>query len=113
MIRGSLLPVGPLALLILIACSRKEQLSSAEIQGQWLYDDHCAGCHETPHPDLRKQPPNLHGLFLRRSLPSGALATDKQIRETIIEGRGTMPAFEQRLRKDDVDDLVSYLHRLK
>jgi len=84
-----------------------------EIQGQWLYDDHCAECHENPHPELRKQPPNLHGLFLAKALPSGAPATDEQVSKTIIEGRGTMPAFDKRLREADARELVAYLHKLK
>jgi mono/diheme cytochrome c family protein len=117
MIRGSLLLVGFYAAFILMACARKEQpsepLSNAEIEGQWLYDTHCAECHENPQPDLHKQPPNLHGLFLRKSLPSGVPAEDEQVRETIIEGRGTMPAFDRRLREEDVKDLVKYLRKLK
>ena len=117
MIRGSLVLAGFFAAFMLMACTRKEQpseqLSSAEIAGQWLYESHCAECHENPHPELRKQPPKLHGLFLRKTLPSGDPATDEQIRKTIIEGRGTMPAFDQRLREEDVKDLVKHLHRLR
>jgi mono/diheme cytochrome c family protein len=48
-----------------------------------------------------------------KSLPSGAPATDAQVRKTIIEGRGTMPAFDQRLSEEEVNDLVKYLHTLK
>ncbi|MGO9862385.1 MAG: c-type cytochrome [Terriglobales bacterium] len=117
MVRGPLLLAGLLAAFLLIACARKEQaggtLSNAEIEGQWRYDTRCAGCHENPQPDLHKQPPNLHGLFIRTSLPSGAPVSDEQIRKTIIEGRGTMPAFDRYLRKEDVRDLVKYLHTLK
>ena len=53
------------------------------------------------------------GLFLAKSLPSGAPATEEQVRMTILEGRGTMPAFDRRLREEDAKDLVKYLHRLK
>jgi mono/diheme cytochrome c family protein len=88
------------------------QASNAELEGEWLYENNCAECHETLHPDLLKQPPNLHGLFRRRVLPSGAPLTDAQIRTTIIEGRGTMPAFDQRLREEDVDNLIRFLQRL-
>ncbi len=123
MLRGLLL-TGVLAVFLsmacLMACERKpqrgeasgEQASSKEIQGQWLYENNCAECHENPQPDLHKQPPNLHALFRRGSLPSGAPATAAQIRTTIIEGRGTMPAFDQRLREEDVDHLVRYLRQL-
>jgi len=35
------------------------------------------------------------------------------VRKTIIEGIGTMPAFDQRLTSKDLDDLVKYLHIMK
>jgi mono/diheme cytochrome c family protein len=117
MARGVLPVAGLLAALLLLGCGEKqqrsEQLSKAEIEGQWRYENDCAECHENPQPDLHKQPPNLHGLFLRKSLPSGAPATDAQVRKTIVGGRGTMPAFDRRLREQDVGDLVKYLHQLK
>jgi len=103
------------ALAMPMACSRQGGacLSEDEMQGRALFEDHCAPCHQDTHPELRKQPPKLEGLFQSKSLPSGAPATDAQVRKTIIEGRGTMPAFDQRLSKEDVDDLVKYLHTLK
>ena len=117
MVRGPLLLAGLLAALLLMVVRGKtaagRTLSNAEIEGQWRYEDNCAECHENPQPDLHKQPPSLHGLFLRKSLPSGAPATDAQVRQTIVEGRGTMPAFDRRLREEDVGDLVKYLHQLK
>ena len=96
-----------------MACSHQPYLSEDEMQGRALFELHCAPCHQDTHPDLRKQPPKLEGLFQSKSLPSGAPATDAQVRKTIIEGRGTMPAFDQRLSEEDVDDLVRYLHTLK
>ncbi|MGA7294634.1 MAG: cytochrome c [Terriglobales bacterium] len=115
-VRGLLPLAGLLALSLLVACEQKpptERLTNAEIAGEWLYDNNCAPCHENPQPDLHKQPPNLHGLFLRQSLPSGEPATDADVRKTIIEGHGTMPAFDQRLRQVDVNNLVKYLHTLR
>jgi mono/diheme cytochrome c family protein len=35
------------------------------------------------------------------------------VSKTIIEGRGTMPAFDKRLREADARELVAYLHKLK
>jgi len=86
---------------------------AAEQRGGILFDRHCADCHEESNPDLKKQPPKLEGLFRSKLLPSGSPATDEQVRKTIIEGRGTMPAFDRRLREQDFDDLVKYLHTLK
>ena len=73
----------------------------------------CAPCHEQELPDLKVQPPHLEGIFQRKRLPSGAPATDAQVRKTIIHGRGTMPAFDQRLGDADLRDMLSYLHNLK
>jgi mono/diheme cytochrome c family protein len=124
MVRRVLLPSVSLALFLFLACSKKPaaklqpnghqsaQASHAELEGEWLYENNCAECHETSHPDLLKQPPNLHGLFRRKSLPSGAPLTSAQIRTTVLEGRGTMPAFDQRLREQDVDNLIRFLQKL-
>jgi len=101
-------------LALLAGCSWfGNRLTDDETRGRALFLLHCADCHQSAHPDLHKQPPKLEGLFQSKTLPSGAPATDAQVRTTIIEGRGTMPAFDQRLSGKDVDDLVRYLHTLK
>ena len=70
-------------------------------------------CHENPPPDLLKEPPKLRGIFSSKTLPSGAPATDEQVRKVIIEGLGTMRAFYKRVKDDDVRDIIAYLHTLK
>ena len=107
MVRRLLLRAGFLAAFLLLGCDKKQRVSApptqrpsnAAIEGQWLYENDCAESHENPQPDLHKQPPNLHGLLRRKSLPSGAPATEAQVRKTIIEGLGTMPAFDHRCAK--------------
>lgn len=89
------------------ACDRQTMV---EQRGEELFEMNCAPCHEASNPQLKKQPPRLEGLFRSKTLPSGARATDGQVRKTIIYGIGTMPAFDQRLSNEDVDDLVKYLH---
>ena len=91
------------------SCSDRQ----AEYRREVLFQQNCAVCHEAPNPELKKQPPKLEGLFQRKTLPSGAPATDEQVRRTIIKGIGTMPAFDQRLSTEDVNDLLAYLHELK
>ena len=111
-----LLPLGICLVLAMAACSRQQQtgLDPQEVSaGEYAYEVHCGECHDQPHPDLLKQPPNLHGIFSRKTLPSGVPATDKQVGRTIIEGRGTMPAFDKRLTNEELDELVQYLHTLK
>jgi mono/diheme cytochrome c family protein len=103
-----------LFLSLLASCSKgdRSQLTDAQMRGHALFDVHCADCHNGTNPDLLKQPPRLHGLFMAKALPSGAPATDIEVRRTIIEGKGTMPAFDRRLQLQDIDDLLKYLHTL-
>lgn len=108
-VRSAFLVVAVLEfVLMLTACSPNE----SEQRGQELFDLHCSPCHEGPTPDLKKQPPRLEKLFEAKHLPSGAPATDKQVRKTIIEGIRTMPGFDQRLSDQDLNDLIAYLHTL-
>ena len=103
------------ALLLLISgCSQTGSSASANSggHGRELYQLHCLDCHEGNNLNLRKQPPKLNGLFRAKTLPSGAPLTDEEIRKTIIEGRGIMPAFDQRLSDKDVEQLIKYLHTM-
>src|SRR5215470_10494846 len=103
------LPV--LCLCLLTACSANGR-SAREANGQALFQLHCAPCHEMPPPDLLKEPPKLKGLFNSKTLPSGAPATDEQVRMVIVEGLRTMPAFQGRLQEPEIRDLIAYLHKM-
>ena len=96
---------------ILTACSKTSTRADAT-HGRELYQFHCAPCHETPPPDLLKEPPKLNGLFNSKALPSGAPATDEQVRMVIVEGLRTMPAFQGRLQAPEILDLIAYLHKM-
>jgi len=96
---------------ILTACSKTSTRADAA-RGRELYQFHCAPCHETPPPDLLKEPPKLKGLFNSKVLPSGAPATDEQVRMVIVEGLRTMPAFQGRLQEPEIRDLIAYLHKM-
>lgn len=75
---------------------------------------HCGGCHNGKTLAASKQPPLLNGIFQRPSLPSGAPATDAQVRSTILGGRsGIMPSFQNDLSSQDIGDIIEYLHTLK
>jgi mono/diheme cytochrome c family protein len=83
-------------------------------RAQSLFQTHCGGCHNGKKLMVGKQPPLLYGIFQRPSLPSGAPATDAQVRSTILGGRsGIMPAFQNDLDSQDTDDIIKYLHTLK
>lgn len=108
-----------LALLGLVTsgCSRNNMdygpaFASAETRGEVVYERNCSPCHDAQNLQLLKQPPKLTGIFRHQQLPSGAPATDEQVRKTVVGGRGIMPPFEHTLDKQQVDDLLKYLHKL-
>lgn len=82
----------------------------AATRGRYLYQQNCGPCHDADDLQLLKQPPKLTGLFNHKLLPSGAPATDAEVRNAIVNGRGIMPPFGQALDKQEVDDLLQYLH---
>src|ERR1700740_2675377 len=93
-----------------VACSRNNMdygpaFASAETRGSVVYDKNCRQCHDAENLPLLKQPPKLRGLSQKKTLPSGAPATDEQVRKTILEGRATMPPFEHTLDEKQIDDL--------
>jgi mono/diheme cytochrome c family protein len=86
--------------------------ASAETRGELVYERNCSPCHDAQNLQLLKQPAKLSGLFHQMVLPSGAPATDEQVRKTILGGRGIMPPFDRTLDKQQIDDLLKYLHKL-
>jgi mono/diheme cytochrome c family protein len=102
--------------LVSLGCSRDNMdygpgFASAQTRGEIVYERNCGPCHDAENLQLVKQPPRLKGLFVREKLPSGAPATDDQVRRTIQAGRGIMPPFERTLDKKQLDDLLQYLHK--
>jgi mono/diheme cytochrome c family protein len=96
---------------MIAGCSRSP--SREEVAGRALYQLHCSQCHDNPPRYLLTRPPKLDKMFASKTLPSGAPATDEDVRHTIIEGVGTMPAFNGRIREDEMRNLMAFLHTLK
>ncbi len=94
----------------LSACRAAPLLTPQEAEGKHLYLVRCAHCHEDNDLGLKKIPPDLHGIFDRRDLPSGALATDAAVRQNVLTGKGMMPAFNGRFSEEQVAALIAYLH---
>ena len=91
-------------------CHRKSQLSDQQAQGKKLYDARCAHCHEYNDLGLKQVPPDLHEVFKRPNLPSGAPATDVQVARTVLAGKGMMPSFAGRFATAQMEALLAYLH---
>jgi hypothetical protein len=59
---------------------------------------------------LKKIPPDLHGVFARKTLPSGVPATDEAVRQNVLTGKGMMPGFVGRFTDEQLAALLAYLH---
>jgi mono/diheme cytochrome c family protein len=92
----------------------KSRRAQAIARGNHLFELHCSGCHGRRRLDIGKVPPDLHGIFDSKFLPSGRSATDDVVRSTILTGRsGIMPPFEGNLSDESIEDIILYLHTLK
>ena len=96
--------------LCLGACREKPALTPQQMEGKHLYQVHCAHCHEENDLALKKVPPDLHGVFKSSKLPSGAQATDAEVKRVVLAGKGMMPAFTGRFDDAQMSALLAYLH---
>ena len=92
------------------ACRSSQPLSAQQAAGKHLYAVRCAHCHEENDLQLKKAPPDLHAAFKSAKLPSGAPATDAEIRRIILSGKGMMPGFNGRFDDVQMSALLAYLH---
>jgi len=87
-----------------------DPLTGQQMQGLTLYQGRCAHCHEENDLALKKIPPDLHAVFKDSTLPSGAAATDVEVRRVVLAGKGLMPAFNGRFTDEQMNALLAYLH---
>lgn len=95
---------------LLAGCRSASSLSPQEAEGKHLYQVRCAHCHEDNDLALKQVPPDLHGVFNHKTLPSGALATDAAVRQNVLTGKGMMPSFSGRFTEEQMAELLAYLH---
>ncbi len=91
-------------------CHSQPPLTAQEQEGKHLYSVRCAHCHEENDLALKKVPPDLHGVFMHATLPSGAPANDAQVARTVLAGKGMMPSFAGRFTDEQMAALIAYLH---
>jgi mono/diheme cytochrome c family protein len=91
-------------------CQAAPSLTPQETEGKHLYQVRCAHCHEDNDLALKKVPPELHGVFARKALPSGVPATDAAMRQNVLTGKGMMPGFAGRFTEEQMAALLAYLH---
>src|SRR5215469_6208917 len=95
---------------LLTGCKPAHMLTPQQAEGKPLYQVRCAHCHEDNDLALKKVPPDLHGVFRHSTLPSGAHATDDEVKRVVINGKGLMPAFTGRFTDEQMTALLDYLH---
>jgi mono/diheme cytochrome c family protein len=96
--------------LTLAACRARPALTAQEERGKRVYDVGCAHCHEENDLRLKKVPPDLHGLFNREKLPDGEPATDAEVEQVLMKGRGMMPSFAYQMSREQMEAVIAYLH---
>jgi len=52
----------------------------------------------------------LHDVFTRTTIPSGAPATDREVRRVVLSGKGMMPSFAGRFTDEQMAALIAYVH---
>jgi mono/diheme cytochrome c family protein len=97
-------------ILALSGCHSKPDLTPQQAEGQHLYMVRCAHCHEDNDLALKPPPPNIHGAMGKAHLPSGAPATDAEVRRLVLVGIGKMPSFSGRFTEEQMAALLAYLH---
>jgi mono/diheme cytochrome c family protein len=108
-----------LLVFVLVGCDVQRRKSDAELGltpqqagGRQLYDQHCDRCHEA-YSSHEKKGRSLQGVFKKQFLSqSGMPANDERVGEMIVTGRNMMPAFGQVMSRQQVQDLLAYLHTL-
>ena len=86
-------------------------LNAQQASGRRIFERDCAACHNA-YSSSGSKGPSLNGLYKKQFLPSGLPANDRFVEQTIVSGRGMMPALGDPITGQQLDDLVAYLHTL-
>lgn len=86
-------------------------LNAQEAAGRRVYKLYCAICHSA-YSSKGQKGPGLKGLFKKQYLPSGLIASDQFVEQTIVHGRNMMPPLGNSLTQRQLEDLIAYLHTL-
>jgi mono/diheme cytochrome c family protein len=73
--------------------------------GQDIYTHKCLQCHSVNEGEVRLGP-SLYG-EMKKPHPKKSAT---EIRTILENGKGKMPSFKDKLTKQDIDNLLAYLH---
>lgn len=103
-------PLWVAALVCLSGCRSKPSLTPLQAQGKQVFDVGCAHCHVSNDQHLNPAPPDLRGLFTRKTLPEGEPATDAEVEQLLMAGKGMMPSFAYQMTHQQMVAVIAYLH---
>lgn len=111
--------LGIVLLVVLAGCGKDPALKTdAELglnahqaEGRRVYQLYCAVCHYA-YSSKGLKGPGLKGMYQKEYLPSGLVANDRFVLQTIVRGRNMMPPLGNSLSQQQVDDVIAYLHTL-
>jgi len=86
-------------------------LNAQQASGRRIFERDCAACHNA-YSSSGSKGPSLKGLYKKQFLPSGLPTNDRFVEQTIVSGRGMMPALGDPITERQLADLVEYLHTL-
>ena len=86
-------------------------LNAQQSHGHRIYKIYCASCHSA-YSSKGSKGPSMKGLYKKQYLPSGLLANDQFVQQSIVRGRRMMPPLGNSLSQEEVDDVIAYLHTL-
>jgi mono/diheme cytochrome c family protein len=116
--RLALITTISLIAILLSACDVEPRKTDAELglnpqqaAGRRVYDARCADCHFA-YSKSNLKGPSLNGLFKKPFLKNGMPANDDRVTDIILLGRAKMPAFQNKLTQQQLNDLMAYLHTL-
>jgi mono/diheme cytochrome c family protein len=120
--RSATILVSVVLLALVAGCGEPAPKTDAELgltvqqaSGRRIFERDCAACHNA-YSSSGSKGPSLKGLYKKQFLPSGLPANDRFVEQTIVSGRGMMPALSDpitgQLSDQQLDDMVAYLHTL-
>jgi mono/diheme cytochrome c family protein len=86
-------------------------LNQQQARGRRVFNMYCANCHPA-YSSKGNKGPGLENLYKKEYLPSGLIANDEHVEQSILRGRNMMPRFADQLDQQELQDLMAYLHTL-
>jgi mono/diheme cytochrome c family protein len=102
-----MLPLSLLGIGLLAICAGSSKAQSA---AETLYKAKCAMCHG---PDGKGETPAGKSMkAVSFAAPEVAKMSDEELEAVITKGKNKMPAFEGKLKKEQIVELVAYIREL-